>query len=322
VPILSEGVKLADLSGQLSLGLKKTEKELVIDLDVPELEAVLPPTSDHNLIELEENETISVVGPHRATDGPAEKPEESGTPIVVNVRLGNRVRVKSSIASVRLEGDPVVRLDDELSIRGQVRLAQGGRVEVLGRVFIVDHGTIFFDSDEVSNPLLDTTATWRAPNGVLVRAKLTGRARNPTLEWSSDPPVPGGESAIIALVLGASGSSTAGSSGIAYGAAALNQLLGESGVRGVGITAGREAQGEGQMARISDRGWNSYAATVQVSDEIWFEGKYTLESVGPGVKPRSGFSGTVDWRFHPSWSARTEVGTLGLGADLLWQYRY
>ena len=34
------------------------------------------------------------------------------------------------------------------------------------------------------------------------------------------------------------------------------------------------------------------------------------------------FSGTIDWRFRPRWSVRTEVGTIGAGVDLLWQYRY
>ena len=64
------------------------------------------------------------------------------------------------------------------------------------------------------------------------------------------------------------------------------------------------------------------SAAFQVSDELWFEGSYRQESAGPQTTQRNGFSGTLDWRFHPEWSARTEVGTLGVGADLLWQYRY
>jgi hypothetical protein len=320
LPILSEGSKLAELSGQLSLALKKTESELVVDLTVPNLEAVLPPTTDRSLIDLKENSSISVLGPRRAGEAEAIKaPSAAGMPIVVNVHLGDRVRVKSPMLSIRLYGDPVVRLDDTLNMRGQIKLAQGGRIEVLGRVFIVEHGTVFFDQ-EVDNPIIDTSATWRAPNGVLVRAALTGRVQNPTLEWRSDPPLRGGESEIIALVLGASTGGTGNNSGLAYGAAALNQLLGQSGVQGVGITAGTESNTEGQAASLSDSGWSSFAAAVQISDEVWFEGKYTRET--SGSDPREGFSGTVDWRFHPSWSARTEIGTLGLGADLLWQYRY
>jgi hypothetical protein len=322
LPILSDGVKLADLTGQLTLGLKKEKDQLTVDLDVPELEANLPTSTDRELIELKENDTITVIGPAKPKSDSKPDAAEAGLPVVVRVHLGPRVRVKSSFASVRLEGEPIVRFDDELSIKGQIGLAQGGRLEVLGRVFIIDHGSVFFDDEGIANPLIDTSATWRASSGVLVRASLTGRAHNPRLEWSSDPPIAGGEPAIMALVLGGGTSSQAGNSGIAYGAAAINQVLGQSGVRGIEITAGHESQSDGQVARLSDRGWNSYAAAVQISEEVWFEGKYTRETGGSVVEQRYGFSGTVDWRFHPSWSARTEVGTLGLGLDLLWQYRY
>jgi hypothetical protein len=30
----------------------------------------------------------------------------------------------------------------------------------------------------------------------------------------------------------------------------------------------------------------------------------------------------VDWRFRRNWSLRTEVGNIGAGLDLVWQYRY
>jgi len=322
LPVLSDGVKLADLTGQLSLKLKKEKEQLVVELEVPELEAVLPNSTDRDLIELKENETITVIGPTVVKEQAKKQSQAEGLPVVVNVHFGPRVRLKSSFASVRLEGEPVVRFADKLSINGQVGLAQGGRIEVLGRVFIIDHGAVFFDEEGIANPLVDASATWRASSGALIRATLTGRAYNPRLEWSSDPPLPGGEPAIIALVLGGGGNSSQGNTGIAYGAAAINQVLGQSGVRGIEITAGHESQSEGQMARFSNGGWNSYAAAVQISEEVWFEGKYTRETTGPDATQRSGFSGTVDWRFHPSWSARTEVGTLGLGADLLWQYRY
>jgi autotransporter translocation and assembly factor TamB len=36
----------------------------------------------------------------------------------------------------------------------------------------------------------------------------------------------------------------------------------------------------------------------------------------------SAVSTTVEWRFRQNWSLRTEVGTVGGGLDLLYQYRY
>jgi hypothetical protein len=33
-------------------------------------------------------------------------------------------------------------------------------------------------------------------------------------------------------------------------------------------------------------------------------------------------STAVDYRFRKNWSLRSEIGTLGAGLELLWQYRY
>ena len=66
---------------------------------------------------------------------------------------------------------------------------------------------------------------------------------------------------------------------------------------------------------------------MQVSDDVWFEATYKTPGGGHRVEPGAsgadkGVSGTVDWRFSRSWSLRSELGTLGAGFDLLWQYRY
>lgn len=320
VPILSEGIELVTLTGKGQIDFEKAEDELRVKLDVPELEAELPASSDHDLIALNENKTIQVTVGSKDV---FEKPEASsgGTHVVVSIHLGDRVRVKSPIASVKLKGDPVLHYGEELTMAGSIALVPGGRIQVMGRVFIIEHGSVYFDNSDVSNPLIEITAAWRASDGVLIRASLSGRARSPKLEWSSDPPIPGGETAVVARVLGGS-SNGASNTGLAYGAAALNDLLGQSGVRGVELSAQSESGQQGQMARLSERSRESYSAAFQISESVWFEGKYTQERAGPGSSPRSGFSGTIDWRFSPQWSARSEIGTLGTGIDLLWQYRY
>ncbi len=321
VPVLFEGIELATLSGKGQLDMEKQDDELHMKLEIPELEAELPAISDRNLIALRENETIVVTTGSRNL---FEKEAASGddTKIILSVHLGDRVRVKSSFLNLKVAGDPVVYIDDDLTMDGSIALVPGGRIHVMGRVFIIEHGTVYFDNSDISNPLLELSATWRASDGVLIRAALSGRAKNPRLEWSSDPPMPGGENAVIARVLGGGSQGNASNTGLAYGAAAVNELLGQSGVRGVEFSAQTETSQQGQIARLSERSRDSYSAAVQISENVWFEGKYTQDRAGPGTTPRSGFSGTIDWRFSPQWSARTEVGTLGVGLDMLWQYRY
>jgi len=197
---------------------------------------------------------------------------------------------------------------------------RGGRVQVMGRIFVIDHGSLVFDTGEADNPRLDVQATWRAPNDVLVRATVGGTAKDPILEWSSEPPLPGGEPEILALVLGGGHAGSAGA-GLA-GTILANEILSGTPLRGVEFYASTEGQNAGQGARLSEGTSNSVTAAVQLSDELWFEGSYETQTAGPDASQRQGVSGTLDWRFAPNWSARTEVGVLGFGLDLLWQYRY
>lgn len=78
------------------------------------------------------------------------------------------------------------------------------------------------------------------------------------------------------------------------------------------------------MASMNDSTWDSYTAAFPINDKLWFEGSLSRSGAGAGPQGgrRHGVSGTLDWRFHPNWSLRTEIGTLGTGLDLVWQYRY
>ncbi|HEX7672317.1 MAG TPA: hypothetical protein VF395_22130, partial [Polyangiaceae bacterium] len=67
-----------------------------------------------------------------------------------------------------------------------------------------------------------------------------------------------------------------------------------------------------------------YTAAVRVRENLWFEAstyQQTDRSAATGTD-RSVYSGTIDYRFRPRWSLRTEAGTAGGALDLLWQYRY
>jgi hypothetical protein len=66
---------------------------------------------------------------------------------------------------------------------------------------------------------------------------------------------------------------------------------------------------------------------VPIGDQLWFEGSYKALSTrdandANATNASSAWSGTVDWRFRRNWSLRTELGTIGTGVDLVWNYRY
>ncbi|HMR81379.1 MAG TPA: hypothetical protein PKD61_39985, partial [Polyangiaceae bacterium] len=112
----------------------------------------------------------------------------------------------------------------------------------------------------------------------------------------------------MALLLGGGGDLATGA-----GVGAINAIFGDALLGKVEV---RTATHEDKAA---------HTVAVQVARDIWFEGTYrqstqTVQSSTGADKVD--VSGTVDWRFRKNWSLRTEIGTLGTGLDLLWQYRY
>jgi len=326
LPLMKSGAQIASVTGTLRGEFQNFESHQAVNLDLSGLHVDLPTIATNDVIELSDNPTIEVI--QRPRKEVVEQSGGSSTPLRVAVDLGPGVKVRSSLFQVTVSGRPEIEVTDVTRIDGDVRLAKGGSVTVLGKVFLIEDGLISFDTLDSTNPHLNITAAWRASSGVLARVTISGTASAPTLEWSSDPPLPGGEDEVIALVLGGGGgaakSGGSGGAAIAGMAMAVNQLIGETGIRNVEVYAGREAEAaEGEVARLSQRSWDSYTASIQLTDELWFQGSYKAESTGPGgTTPRSGISGTLDWRFAPAWSASTEIGMLGVGLDLLWQHRY
>lgn len=327
LPLMKAGAQVASVTGTLRGSIQASEEQQEMTLDLSGLAIDLPNVADTDVIELSDNPTVEVVQRPRAQE--VEKTKQTSTPLRIAVDLGRGVKVESSLFEVTVRGRPEIEITDSTTVGGQVELVKGGTVTVLGKVFLIEEGLIAFDTYDSTNPHLDISATWRASSGVLVRAKISGTAREPTLEWSSEPPLAGGEAEVLALVIGGGGGSTASGGGQGTGVAmagmalAVNQLIGETGLRNVEVYAGREAEAtEGEVARLSQRSWDSYTASIQLTEDLWFQGSYKQESAGPESEPRAGVSGTLDWRFAPAWSASTEIGTLGVGVDMLWQHRY
>ncbi|HXS18188.1 MAG TPA: translocation/assembly module TamB domain-containing protein, partial [Polyangiaceae bacterium] len=138
----------------------------------------------------------------------------------------------------------------------------------------------------------------------------------PTLSWSSEPALPGGEADILALVIGG-GSGFKGGGSIAIVANELSTIEGLE-----FYSTQQTGAGNSRVASLNDDSWDSYTASYQINDKLWFEGSYERQTSSATSEVHGGVSGTLDWRFLPQWALRTEVGTLGMGLDLLWQYRY
>lgn len=333
IPILSDGVTLANVTtgggeNSTKIVFKREPDEVRVTFDIPELVAELPRVSGRELIELGPNPNIHVKQPL----GPREKArDEDALPYRITFDLGPRVRLTQASMDLPLSGSPTLHINGKTRMSGDVSLKPGGRVQILGKNFVVEHGLVEFTTGESDNPRLDVGAGWRSPEGTKVLLLVRGTLKSPSFQWRLDPPIAtdevSNEQMAKNLLLGGSTGSTAATTAASQVADAFNEILAGtrfqlratsegSGARIPGTSYGDETETEGSFATIG--------ASVKISDKVYVSGAYKREQSGlqSDADIEQGVSTTLEYRFRPDWSLRTEVGQLGAGMDLLWQYRY
>ncbi len=314
LPLLLEGVWQATATTRqgIAFRLRRAPERMEVDFDVPYLVVALPESSARNVISLGENETIEVIQP-------LGEPKQRGggaLPWLLRFGFGRDVKLTRSDLDIPLSGTAQVALGKETEVGGDLELAPGGRIQVSGKTFVIDSGEVHFDTGDPGNPRIRIAANWRAPDATQILAEVSGTLREGRLRLSSDPPR--SEQEIHALLLGGAGGDGGGDAAVtsaSVGADLLGTLLVNTPLRRVELRAGSEQSAD-------QRSYSTYSAAVPLGDDIWFEGSYKLLSSGDPNAATQAVSGTIDWRFRKNWSLRTEVGTIGTGLDLVWQYRY
>jgi len=272
----------------------------------------LPQAAPRDLISLDENRSIEIVQPI-AQPG---KGAGDGLPWRLAFDLGRNVKLTRPDLDLPLSGHAEVLLGDEFEVTGDIDLTPGGRIDVSGKTFVVETGEVHFDTGDPANPRIHVIALFRPPDGTIITADVSGTLKQATLSLSS----PSRDlQQIYAVLLGGGGGGEGGDARAAGAGVGADQLLGpllaNTPLRRVEIRTGSERSAD-------QRTYSTYSAAVPISDQVWFEGSYkTLNSQDAGVQ-NSAVSGTVDFRFRRNWSLRTEIGTIGTGVDLLWNYRY
>jgi len=309
VPFVANSVTLATLSGGANVEVTPVPKGFDVGIEVSQLELRLPRFSGREVLGLTENPDIVVVQP-LGPDAWRMRHATNSSTYRVRLSLGNKSKVTRSDLNLPISGTPEITIGKRTSPSGTIQLLQMGRLELFGKAFVVERGTLTLDPDQPTNPRLDVVATWRGPTHV-VQVQILGKRNEARLRLTSDPPL-ASESQVMALLLGGGGNDSTASAGLGVGATLFNELLSDTALSSL------------EVRTSSDERHANYTAAVPLRDNLWFEATYqspTNTSL-PGSSAQKGFSGTVDYRFHRDWSVRSELGTLGAGADLMWQYRY
>jgi translocation and assembly module TamB len=305
-----------------------TPDVITADIEVPTLHVELPLTSTQDVQALGDIEGVRIgtngpkgFVPERLDAARVQLAAPSNKKLQVTINLGKDVEVKrGATLKVALEGKPSITVTDAVRATGQIRLVRG-TIDVQGKSFDIENGTVTFVGDDPTNPQVVVTASWTAPEGTRVYADFVGPLKTGKVNLRSDPTLPKNE--VLALLLFGtpdaltpnSQTSTAGSSagaGVAGSAAAepVNRALESYGLGGV-------------TTRVDTSQANPRPEVeVQIARDISLQVAYVIGTPPPGQNPDTTLF-TLNWRFIRQWSLETTVGSSGTSIlDLIWQYRY
>jgi len=251
----------------------------------------------------------------------AEKPV--GTIIDVDVKLGEVTVTQGSLVKVVLTGAPHIKVTNTTEVSGQITVKEG-QIDVQGKKFEIVKGTITFQPQDTSNPVVVATATWRAEDGTQVYADFVGPVKTGKVTLTSDPPRPRNE--VLAIILfgtadGADGTpkSTASTNGTQKAAVGVGGGFATQGLtEAMDDLTGIQATAKIDTTRSANP---APEIEVQLAKGISIAFEHVL-GTPPITQPDTNLA-TVDWRFRSNWSLETTFGDKGLlQTDAVWQKRY
>lgn len=330
MPLLIQGEHLADVAGRVKVdaSFRDRGEELRVDVDIPRLVVTLPDRLPDGVQKLDDIDRarVGTVRNGRFVPLPLDAPDPAAeaTPSAFRTRVDIHVRDATiemgDMLRTQLTGNPTLVLEDGETVMAGAITIRGGRVDIKGRLFEIERGTITF-GDDPANPDVILTASWEAPDGTRVYADFAGPLQTGKVTLRSNPPRSRDE--IIALVV--------------FGRVEGYQPGGERAdttTQAVGAAGGFATRGLNKALdditslEIRTRVDTSSSTNpkpeleVQISQEVAVKISYILGELAPGQAADKTFA-TVDWNFEHDWSLETTVGDkASTTVDMIWEHLY
>jgi hypothetical protein len=297
LPLVVDGVTRATAkSDKCELRLSRHPEKMFVEVWFGDLTAELPPEAPRALTDLNENPNITLAQPITQPRGAR---DQDALPWHFVIHLGGRAKLaRGEVLQLPLLGDPNVVLAQELGVTGTIVLERGGTVRVFDKLFVVESGGVIFDTGDPKDPRLAIQASWRVPNGDVLFVYVTGTLSKPVFNFD--------RSRADALALLGSGDASS------LGLNALESLLQGTPLDRVQV---RKSSDEDEASG------DTYTAAVRVNDRVIVEGNYQA-ATAENSSEIGQIGAAVDYRFGKNWSVRGQLGTIGTGVDLVYQYRY
>ncbi|MBX3261992.1 MAG: translocation/assembly module TamB domain-containing protein [Labilithrix sp.] len=341
VPISAEGATFASATGEVKVSAKMSDDRsaLLVTVDVPRADVQLPDRSTQSLQPLDPDPTVAIgvrgrngkldttaVRKHRGGTGrqtAASKTNGAGLVTRMTVTLGNAVQLEGRGLDIALGGRTLVEIADEVRVTGRIDL-RGGTIEVHGRRFTVDRGTVTFpEGGDAANPTIVAAAYWDSPDRTRVWVEFTGPLKSGNLALRSEPPYSKNE--ILSVLL--------------FGRPDPNMAAADDGTQ-TGDTSGATAVGSGFIASDLNRVLSEIDESLDVETDT-LSGNRTRAKVGRSffdrrLKVQFGYAPGrttyrepdtayvfLNWQFVPKWSLVATRGDRGTSIlDVLFQHRY
>ncbi len=339
IPISAEGATFAEATGEvkLSAAMSEDRNTLLVDVAVNRADVRLPDRDVQDLQPLDPDPTVKIgvrrsngdldTAAVRKTRGgtgktsPTTKADELVTRL--DVLLGNSVHLKGRGLDVSLGGRTVLEIAEELNITGRIDL-RGGTIEVYGRRFTVDRGTVTFpEGGDPGNPTVVAAGYWDAPDRTRIWVEVTGPLKGGKIALRSEPPYSPNE--ILSVLL--------------FGRPDPN-VAAASGTPDASSDSGATAVGTGFFAADINRALSSVDKDLDVETDTlsgnrmraklgrsFFDRRLKVQiAVATGRatyrEPDTAYV-FLNWQFIPKWSLVATRGDRGTSIlDVLFQHRY
>lgn len=334
IPVNTVDSEIGNVDGRIEISevTSNDAKAIDVKVEVPRMRVALPEDPTKNAQSLGTMDKV-LIGAHRgypqtfvlvpldpAKEASATSTKPTTTRTSIHINLGDIEVVRGKQLKIDLTGQVEVRPREKPPVTGQITLQQGGVLDVEGRAFRIESGTITFVGADPSNPEVVVTAGWAAPEGTVVYANFVGPLKTGKVTLNSEPPLP--QQDIVELLrfgttggqqAHAQGTEANGAIGLAGGQATqpLNHALGQL---GLGVVTAKIDTTEATAPKPE--------VEVQIAKDISVQIAVVLGTPPPGVNPDHTLV-TIDWRFLSRWSLSSTVGDAGTTIfDVLWQRRY
>jgi hypothetical protein len=299
LPLVVDGITRANANAHADLILVRQPEWMRVDVIFKDLDATLPEEDSRQLTDLNENPAVSILQPIAQ---PKDQRAEDDLPWNFVVRLGSQARISRGAAmDIKIAGDLNVSLARALGVTGTIFLKRNGALVLYRKLFTIEAGGVIFDTPDPKDPRLDVQASYRTSDGDTLFVYVTGTLTKPEVKF--DRP----REQAMAVLLKDDASATN------LGIGVLDSLIGDSPLARVQLRSqdGSEAGGS-----------TTYTAAYRVNEKVVVEGNYRAGSGKEDEGTAAGASAAVDWRVGKNVSVRGQLGTIGTGVELVYQYEY